>query len=233
MQAIGIAIPSGEAIHRDKAPDGRIQVARPQIIKTAMTIKELACKKMSICCGSSFVKQIPKGIVIVGIGDGFTAGGKGSRAAKSIIVIIRGHATAGLRNEVVPVHIAHQQISAAVAFFQDLRVVSVAVHQISGHNRAIDHLTNAAALGIILVFNGNGDAEASGFNAGQVILGVIEPVDLLMCVGFLEQVAAVKGETSERKGENEDDGLTTHHPCYAIISFTSGNSLLSKQVVIK
>ena len=94
-------------------------------------------------------------------------------------------------------------------------------------------LRTPVAFGIVLVCHENRGPKPGGRDTDELILGVIEPVELLMCVGFLEQVAAVKGETSKRKGNNEVDGVATHHPCYAIISFTSGNSLLSKQVVIK
>ena len=86
MQAIGIAIPSGEAIHRDKAPDGRIQVARPQVVEASIGVKELACVQMSIGCHAGFVKEISKGVVGGSIADDCAVVDQGAGAAKSIII---------------------------------------------------------------------------------------------------------------------------------------------------
>jgi len=86
MQTIGITIPAGKAIHRHKPPHCRIQVAGAQVVEADMGVKELACKKMSIAGRAGFVKQISKGVAIVGIGDGCAVVAQGTGAAKSIII---------------------------------------------------------------------------------------------------------------------------------------------------
>ena len=67
MQAVGIAFPPSKFIHRHKAPNGWIHIARPQVIESEMAVKELACIQVSILRDAAFVKQIPEGIVMVGV----------------------------------------------------------------------------------------------------------------------------------------------------------------------
>ena len=124
MEAVWITVSSGEGIHRDESPNSRIHVPRPQVVEADIRVKELACKEMIIGGDASFVKQIAKGIISVGIRHGFAAGGEGSGAAEAIIVIITGRTTACLGDQIMSVHIPYQQIPAPIALFQYLGVIT-------------------------------------------------------------------------------------------------------------
>jgi hypothetical protein len=100
----------------------------------------------------------------------------------------------------VTVHIAHQQIPTPVPLFQHLGVVSVGIHQIIGDNCAIKYLADTIPFGIVFVFDDNGDAKAGGFDANQVVFGIIEVFDGLFCAGLFLEVAVVVVSLSKRKG---------------------------------
>ena len=191
MQGIWITVSSGKGIHRHKPSDGRIQVARSQIVEASICVKELACVQISIDCDTGFVKQISKGIVIVGVSDDCATGREGAGAAEAIIMIIGGLTVSGLGDQVMAVDVAHQQISAAVAFFQYLGVISVGINEVGDDNGVINTLADAVALGIIFVFHDNGDAEAGRFNADEPIFGVVEIGNILFGAGLFPEVAVV------------------------------------------
>jgi hypothetical protein len=191
MQTIRITIHSGKRIHRDKSPDGWTHVPCSQVGEANICVKELACKQIRIGGNAGFVKQISKGIVIVGVCDGFGTAGQGARTPQSIIVIIRRGTISGLADEIVSIHISYKKSTIFIPFFQHLGIIPIGIHQIIGHNRAIKHLADAVAFGIVLVFDDDGDAKAGGFDVGQVIFGVIEVFDGLFRAGLFLEIAIV------------------------------------------
>ncbi len=84
MQREGFVRKAGEGVHAHKPANHSIHVSCSQIVEAGIRIKELACKKMIIGGGSGFVKQISKGVVIVGIADSFTIIGQCPCAAEAV-----------------------------------------------------------------------------------------------------------------------------------------------------
>jgi hypothetical protein len=93
---------------------------------------------MIIGGGSGFVKQIPKGIVIVGIADSFAVVGQGACAAEAVVVVVAGVSVSGLADQVVTVDVAHNELVGGIAFFQNLGIGAVFIDQVVDFDRAVD-----------------------------------------------------------------------------------------------
>ena len=118
MQAVRIVMKTCEWVLCDEAAEGRIHIAGTQIVEPDIGVKELSCIQVLIDGHADFVKQNPKRIVGVGIGDGLGAVRQGACAAEAVGMVVADHTVAGLAQEVVPVDITRPQAARTVAFFQ-------------------------------------------------------------------------------------------------------------------
>ena len=89
------------------------------------------------------------------------------------------------------VHIPRQQVPVPIAFFEDLRVVAVGVHEVIDDDRAIERFADAVAVGVVGVFDDDGCAVFGGFGANQMILGIVPVADGFFGARLFDEIAVV------------------------------------------
>ena len=91
----------------------------------------------------------------------------------------------------MPIDIPREELPAAIAFFQDLRVIAVSVHEIIDDHISINRFADAVAVGVVGVFHHNGRAVFGGFGANQMVLRIVPVADGFFGARFLDEIAVV------------------------------------------